>query len=127
MTLICAVIAADTPAAAEAMKVAEQIAGEGFVLLENEDDLLPLDGTDKLNLFGWSSVNPVYGGAGSGGINDLYEKVSLEQGLEDAGFTLNSELHDFYTAYTPATARKCPSKSRAGPSPNRRQTAIPAS
>ena len=85
---------------AEAMKVAEQIAGEGFVLLENEDDLLPLDGTDKVNLFGWPSVKPVYGGAGPGGINDLYEKVSLEQGLEDAGFTLNSELHDFYTAYT---------------------------
>lgn len=85
---------------AEATKTAEQIAGEGFVLLENEDNLLPLEGTNHLNLFGWASVNPVYGGAGSGGINDLYQKVSLEQGLEDAGFALNTELHDFYTAYT---------------------------
>ena len=85
---------------AEATQTAEQIAGEGFVLLENEDNLLPLEGTDHLNLFGWASVNPVYGGAGSGGINDLYQKVSLEQGLEDAGFALNTELHDFYTAYT---------------------------
>lgn len=85
---------------AQAIETAEQIAGEGFVLLENEDNLLPLEDVDQLNLFGWASVNPVYGGAGSGGINDLYEKVSLEQGLEDAGFALNTELHDFYTAYT---------------------------
>lgn len=83
---------------AEAAETAEQIMEEGIVLLENEG-LLPLSGTDKLNVFGWESINPAYGGAGSGGINDLYEIVSLTKGLENAGFTLNQELIDFYNNY----------------------------
>lgn len=84
---------------AEAAEVAEKIMEEGIVLLENEG-LLPLEDTDKLNLFGWESINPAYGGAGSGGINDLYEIVSLIQGLENAGFTVNQELVDFYSNYS---------------------------
>lgn len=83
---------------AEAAEVAEEIMGEGIVLLENEG-LLPLSGTDNLNLFGWESINPAYGGAGSGGINDLYEIVSLVKGLENAGFSVNQELLDFYESY----------------------------
>lgn len=59
----------------ESLKVAEQVMQEGIVLLENKG-LLPLKETKKLNLFGWESINPAYGGAGSGGINDLYEIVS---------------------------------------------------
>ena len=54
----------------------------------------------KLNLFGWAASNPVYGGSGSGGINQLYEIVSLQKGIEDAGFEVNQELLDFYSAYT---------------------------
>ena len=84
--------------AKQASAVALKIAEEGFVLLENED-ILPLKDTKKLNLFGWSSTNPVYGGAGSGGINDLYEKVSLIDGIRNAGFEVNQELIDFYTAF----------------------------
>ena len=83
----------------KAAAVAQQIAEEGFVLLENENNLLPLQETKKLNLFGWASTNPVYGGSGSGGINDLFPIVSLEQGLTNAGFELNTELHDFYLDY----------------------------
>lgn len=83
---------------AEAAEVAEDIMGEGIVLLENEG-LLPLNDTKNLNLFGWESINPAYGGAGSGGINDLYEIVSLTKGLENAGFTLNQDLVDFYSSY----------------------------
>ncbi len=85
--------------AADASVVAENIAGEGVVLMKNEG-MLPLKEQRKLNLFGWASVNPVYGGAGSGSINDLWPIVSLEQGLQNAGFELNTELHDFYTNYT---------------------------
>lgn len=83
----------------EATAVAQQIAEEGFVLLENENNLLPLKDTKKLNLFGWASTNPIYGGAGSGGINDLFPIVSLEEGLRNAGFELNTELHDFYIGH----------------------------
>ena len=87
----------ETTATAE--EVALDVAREGFVLLQNEEDLLPMETTEKLNLFGWSSTNPVYGGAGSGGINALFPIVSLRQGLEQAGFSVNEELFDFYKAY----------------------------
>ena len=82
----------------EAAKVAEEIMEDGIVLLKNES-LLPLNETKKLNIFGWESINPAYGGAGSGGINDLYDIVSLNQGLENAGFSINQELVDFYNNY----------------------------
>ena len=82
----------------EAAEVAEEIMEDGIVLLKNES-LLPLNETKKLNIFGWESINPAYGGAGSGGINDLYDIVSLNQGLENAGFSINQELVNFYNNY----------------------------
>ena len=82
----------------EAAEVAEEIMEDGIVLLKNES-LLPLNETKKLNIFGWESINPAYGGAGSGGINDLYDIVSLNQGLENAGLSINQELVDFYNNY----------------------------
>ena len=82
----------------KAAEVAEEIMEDGIVLLKNES-LLPLNETKKLNIFGWESINPAYGGAGSGGINDLYDIVSLNQGIENTGFSINQELVDFYNNY----------------------------
>ncbi len=82
----------------EAAEVAEENMEDGIVLLKNES-LLPLNETKKLNIFGWESINPAYGGAGSGGINDLYDIVSLNQGIENTGFSINQELVDFYNNY----------------------------
>lgn len=83
---------------AESTELCEDIAEEGIVLLKN-DGMLPLIGAGNLNVFGWASTNPCYGGTGSGSISDAYEKVTLLKGLENAGFQLNTELSDFYTAY----------------------------
>lgn len=83
----------------EAKDVAGQIAEEGMVLLEN-DGILPIREPSNINLFGWSSVNPAYGGTGSGGLNDLYERVSIIDGLTDAGFQVNQELVDFYNDFS---------------------------
>ena len=83
----------------EAKEVAGQIAEEGMVLLEN-DGILPISDPSNINLFGWSSVNPAYGGTGSGGLNDLYEKVSLIDSLADAGFNVNQDLVDFYNEFS---------------------------
>ena len=90
-------VSAETTAKAE--EVAEDVAAQGFVLLENKDGFLPLQSQTKLNLYGWAASNPAYGGTGSGGINDLFPVVSLRQGLENAGYQVNGELLDFYTAY----------------------------
>lgn len=84
---------------AESEQACEEIADEGIVLLKNEDQVLPLAGTANLNVFGWASTNPCYGGSGSGAISVAYEKVSLLQGLQNAGFNLNTEITDFYTNY----------------------------
>ena len=83
---------------AEATQLVAQMAEEGIVLLEN-DGLLPLAGGSKLNVFGWASTNPCYGGTGSGALNDAYPTVTLLQGLANAGFELNEELEKFYTDY----------------------------
>ena len=75
-----------------------RIAEEGIVLLKNEDNILPLKNT-KVNTFGWSSTNPVYGGTGSGALSASYPIVSLLQGLTDAGLEYNTDLTDFYTNF----------------------------
>ena len=90
------VISDETSAQAEALVT--EIANEGIVLLEN-DGALPLAADASLNVFGWASTNPCYGGTGSGALNDAYHTVSLLEGLANAGIKTNSELSDFYTAY----------------------------
>lgn len=82
-----------------ALALGQDIADEGIVLLEN-DSLLPMADTTSLNVFGWTSVSPVYGGTGSGALNTEYDTVTLLEGLEDAGFSVNTELSDFYTNYS---------------------------
>lgn len=90
-------ITEDTQAAAEQLGV--EIADEGIVLLKNEDNLLPMSENKNLNVFGWASTNPVYGGTGSGAMSSAYEIISLTAGLENAGFALNNTLSDFYIEY----------------------------
>ncbi|MDO4852468.1 MAG: glycoside hydrolase family 3 C-terminal domain-containing protein, partial [Clostridia bacterium] len=85
----------------EASELCETIADEGFVLLKN-DGLLPLGSNAKVNTFGWSSTNPVYGGTGSGSLSGLYETVSLLKGLENAGVQYNPDLVKFYTDWRTA-------------------------
>lgn len=90
-------ISAETQASAEELGM--DIADEGIILLKNDDNLLPMTDNKNLNVFGWASANPVYGGTGSGALSDSYEIVDLTTGLENAGFNLNTELSDFYTEY----------------------------
>lgn len=82
----------------DAKTLGEEISSEGIVLLKN-DSALPIQKGSKLNLFGWSSTNPLYGGTGSGGLNDSFPTVSLIEGLKNAGFEVNEELVKFYTDF----------------------------
>ncbi|MBQ2172515.1 MAG: glycoside hydrolase family 3 C-terminal domain-containing protein [Bacteroidales bacterium] len=77
--------------------VARKAAGESIVLLRNEG-VLPLKGTEKVALYGVSSVDFVAGGTGSGDVNKAYV-VNMVQGMENAGFTLDKGLVDFYNAF----------------------------
>ena len=84
---------------AAATELCEDIAEEGIVLLQNHDNTLPLAQGTKLNVFGWSSTNPIYGGTGSGGLSDAYPTVPLLEGLKNAGFDVNQDLVKFYEEY----------------------------
>ena len=87
-----------TEAIDKASKLTNEMAKEGIVLLKN-DGTLPLKSDDKLNTFGWSSTNPIYGGMGSGAISTQYPIVSFLQGLEKAGIQYNTALTDWYTSW----------------------------
>lgn len=79
----------------------KQVGEEGFVLLKN-DDLLPLSNPGNLNVFGWASTNPIYGGTGSGS-SDSSLNTGILQGLTEAGFAPNADITKIYTDY--ATGR----------------------
>ena len=78
-----------------ALDMARELAAEGIVLLENQNNALPLEGGAKVNLFGYATVSPLYGGTGSGA-SDTSSNVDLVQGLTNAGLEVNQELVDFY-------------------------------
>lgn len=69
---------------------------EGIVLLKNDADILPLEGVTEINVFGTGSVNSVFGGGGSGSA-DTSNAVTLQQGLEYAGFNCNPMLVNLYS------------------------------
>ena len=83
----------------EAKALCTEIAEEGVVLLRNNGETLPLAEGTKVNVFGWSSTNPVYGGTGSGSLSAAYPTVSFLEGLSNAGIEYNQELVDFYTGW----------------------------
>lgn len=83
----------------EAKALCTEIAEEGVVLLKNENGGLPLAEGTKVNVFGWSSTNPIYGGTGSGALSAAYPTVDFLTGLTDAGIEYNQDLVDFYKGW----------------------------
>ncbi len=83
---------------AQSRATVQRVGEEGIVLLKN-NGILPLgEDSKKLNVFGWASTNPLYGGTGSGS-SDSSTAVSILQSLKDAGFETNDGLSGFYRQY----------------------------
>lgn len=83
-------------------KVTRQSATEGMVLLKNDNSTLPFSGeVKKLAVFGNTSYDIITGGTGSGDVNEAYS-VSLVEGLQNVGFTVNQNLKTMYDAYESA-------------------------
>lgn len=55
----------------KANELAKEVQSEAITMLKNDDSNLPL-ANKKVNVFGWGSTNPVYGGTGSGSMSDQY-------------------------------------------------------
>lgn len=83
---------------ADGRALAEEIAADGMVLLEN-NGTLPLSDLGNVNLFGWSSTEWVTHGSGSGGV--VGECTDLIAALEADGVRPNSELTELYENYAP--------------------------
>ena len=87
-----------------AIETIEKITDEGFVLMKNEDNLLPIattaDNKTKLNVFGTRSIVTMFNSGGSTA-TDVTKAVKLEDALRDIGnFELNQDLlylhYNFY-------------------------------
>ena len=85
-----------TPQDAKAMslEVAKQIGDEGIVLLKNQDSALPLDISSRVTVFGHSSVDPVWGGSGSGGTTLGEETVTPRDAFSSVFQNLNVTVYD---------------------------------
>lgn len=72
------------------MERSRNIASQGMVLLEN-NGILPLNGDSrKIALFGNGARRTIKGGTGSGDVNSRFV-VNVEQGMEEAGFTITTK------------------------------------
>ena len=80
----------------KARNLTQEIAGEGATLLKNTNGALPLD-TKKINVFGYGSVNLVYGGSGSGSTSGASYNDTLKQSFEAEGLSINEDLWNYYT------------------------------
>ncbi len=94
----------DASVAAETRALAVEIESEGVVLLKNEDGALPLR-HKRVNVFGAGSVQPFYGGAGSGAVT-TDDPVSLYEALESAGIAYNPALKQLYEKHVRAFSPK---------------------
>ncbi len=88
-------------------QVTRRAAADGMVLLKNEEQSLPLGEKTRVALFGTASYDLLVGGSGSGNVNRKY-KVSLDEGLRNAGIRLNERLAKAYREYTEAERAKLP-------------------
>lgn len=70
---------------------------EGIAMVKNQG-ILPLEANSSLNVFGWASTNPIYGGTGSGSA-DNSGNTDILTSLKDAGFQVNQDIIDMYTEY----------------------------
>ena len=73
----------------------ERIAGEGIVMLKNEDNALPINEGSKISVFGKNSAYFLSGGGGSGAGGGA-PVTSLYDALQQEGFEINTKLMNFY-------------------------------
>ena len=87
-------------------KVAREAAGEGMVLLKNEENTLPINKKKKVALFGKTSYHLIPYGTGSGSVRSNKYAVSVNEGLKSAGFSILKEMEKYYSDFIEKTKRE---------------------
>lgn len=77
-------------------ELVRRAAAEGFVLLKNEGEVLPLPPNSPVALYGAGVSKTIKGGTGSGDVNER-ESISIYQGMKDGGYEITNE--DWIFAY----------------------------
>ena len=80
------------------------LATQGMVLLENNNNVLPMASSGNVALFGGGAVKTVKGGTGSGDVNQR-SVTSVWDGFKNAGYNVTSEswLNEFEAYYDEET------------------------
>ncbi|WP_051656516.1 glycoside hydrolase family 3 protein [Butyrivibrio sp. AE3004] len=87
---------------AASQELAERVESEGIVLFKNENNTLPLtENETKISMFGRTSVDPIYTGAGSAATES--KPVDYKTAMEANGFSVNGDLYDFYANHEIST------------------------
>lgn len=103
------IAASDTDAVSERearnAELSMNLATQGMVLLENENQVLPMQDSGNIALFGGGAYATIKGGTGSGDVNQR-EVISVWDGMKRAGYSITTEdwLNDYKVAYDEANA-----------------------
>lgn len=76
-------------------RVSAEICDEGFVLLKNDNGMLPLRNDIKLNVFGDDAYNFVFGASGTAGAKQN-GAVGIFEAMDKAGIAYNHDLDSIY-------------------------------
>jgi beta-glucosidase len=79
-------------------QIAREAAAEGMVLLKNENNTLPLSKKSRVALFGKIGYHLIPFGTGSGSVRSYKYAVSVNEGLQAAGFKVVKEMETDYVA-----------------------------
>jgi beta-glucosidase len=85
------------PATEEHAKLVRKAGAEGMVLLKN-NGVLPLNGNEKVGLWGVTSYDFIAGGTGSGNVNKKYIR-NVQEGLEGNGVSVDPAPGSWYKKY----------------------------
>lgn len=80
----------------EYAELARRAGAEGYVLLKNDKNTLPVANNAKVAIFGRTQFDYIKSGTGSGGMVNIPYLVNVYDGMKNAGLAIDEEITDIY-------------------------------
>lgn len=77
-------------------QIARKAGAEGYVLIKNDDNVLPISKDTKVALYGRTQFDYIKSGTGSGGMVNIPYLVNVYDGLKNAGVALDESVAETY-------------------------------